>query len=135
MKQLLPEAKAAATTRGDQYHAVTAKGLEAWIAWRDEKISEALALGTEAQLWQPHPAFHPYCFALFPLVGANLATGRAEQAVGAARRLLEPAHAALPEELEAAVKGGCDAWDGAEPERASALLADAVRLARGFGYA
>jgi class 3 adenylate cyclase/tetratricopeptide (TPR) repeat protein len=136
VRDLLPKAKAAAATRGDPYHSVAAKGLEAWVAWRDGRLEEALALGTEALgLWQPNPEFHPYCLAFFPVAAAYLATGRAEQAVGTARRLLEPTHAALPDELEAVVQAGCDAWDRGEAEKAGKLLGEAVLLARDLGYA
>jgi len=41
----------------------------------------------------------------------------------------------LPDELETAVLAACEAWDGADPDRAGYLLADAVQLARDLGYA
>jgi tetratricopeptide (TPR) repeat protein len=136
VRELLPEAKAAAATRGDPYHTVAAKGLETWVAWRDGRLDEALRLGVEAlERWGPGPEFHPYCLALFPVADAYLATGQTEQAVGTARRLLEPAHAALPDELEASVRTGCDAWDRGEADKAGKLLGEAVLLARDLGYA
>lgn len=104
VRDLLPRARAAAAIRGDSYHVATAMALEAWVAWREEQVDEALALGAEAlELWHPHPGFHPYCLALWPLAGAYLAAGQNEQAIAAARRLLDPELARLPDELEAAV--------------------------------
>jgi hypothetical protein len=136
VRELLPEARAAAATRGDPYHLAAATALQAWVAWRDERLAEALALGAEAlELWHPFPGFYPYCLALWPLAGAYLGTGQNEQAIAAARRLLDPSLARLPDELETAVLAACEAWDGADPDRAGHLLADAVQLARDLGYA
>ncbi len=136
VRELLPEAQAAAATRGDSYHTVAAKGLEAWVAWRDGKMEEALALGAEAlDRWRPYGGFRPYCFGMFPLAGAHLATRKIDQAIATGRQLLDPKYAALPDELEAAVQASCDAWDRAEPERAGQLLADAIQLAQDLGYA
>ena len=76
VRELLPRARAAAATRGDSYHLASAIALQAWVAWREERMSEALALGAEAlELWHPHPDFYPYCLALWPLAGAYLAAG------------------------------------------------------------
>ena len=147
VRELLPEAQAAASTRGDLDHAAgakglkawvagAAKGLEAWVVWRDERIEEALALGTEAlRLWRPYGSFRPYCVAIFPVTGAYLATGQVEAAVGVSRRLLEPTMARLPDELEAEVQGACEAWETGDPELSRGLLDDAVKLARDLGYA
>jgi DNA-binding SARP family transcriptional activator/tetratricopeptide (TPR) repeat protein len=136
VRELLPEARAAAATRGDPYHLAAATALQAWVAWRDERLAEALALGAEAlELWHPFPGFYPYCLALWPLAGAYLGTGQNEQAIAAARRLLDPSLARLPDELETAVLAACEAWDDADPDRAGHLLVDAVQLARHLGYA
>ena len=136
VRELLPRARAAAATRGDSYHLATAIALQAWVAWRDERMDEALALGAEAlDLWHPHPEFHPYCLALWPLAGAHLAVGQNDQAIAAARRLLDPELARLPDELEAAVLAVCKAWDAGDPDRAGQLLTGAAQLARSLGYA
>jgi hypothetical protein len=136
VRELLPEARAAAATRGDPYHLAAATALQAWVAWRDERLAEALALGAEAlELWHPFPGFYPYCLALWPLAGAYLGTGQNEQAIAAARRLLDPSLARLPDELETAVLAACEAWDDADPDRAGHLLVDAEQLARHLGYA
>jgi hypothetical protein len=122
--------------RGDSYHLAAATALQAWVAWRDGRTEAALAVGAEAlELWPPNPEFYPYCLALWPLAGTYLDTGHIEQAVGAARRLLEPSQARLPDELEAAVQVACQAWDRADTQAAAALLAGAVQLARDLRYA
>ena len=136
VRELLPRARAAAATRGDSYHLASAIALQAWVAWREERMIEALALGAEAlELWHPHPDFYPYCLALWPLAGAYLAAGQNEQAVVAARRLLDPDLARLPDELEEAVLAACNAWDAGDPDRAGHLLSCATELARSLGYA
>ena len=56
--------------------------------------------------------------------------GQTEKAVDAARQTLEPTLAQLPDELEAAIQGACEAWDRGEPEKARRLVGDAVTLAR-----
>ena len=114
-----------------------ATALQAWVAWRDQQVGQALSLGAQAlELWESQPESYPFhCLALWPLAGAHLDAGQVEEAVGAARRLLEPSQVRLPDELEGAVQSACEAWDRAEPELAGQLLAGAVQLARDLGYA
>ena len=45
----------------------------------------------------------------------------------AARRLLDPDLARLPDELEEAVLAACNAWDAGDPDRAGHLLSCADR--------
>ncbi len=136
VRELLPRARAAAAVRGDSYHLALAIALQAWVAWREERLDEAVALGTKAfELWRPHPNFYPYCLAVWPLAGAYLAAGQNERAMAAARRLLDPELARLPDELEAAVLAACNAWDAGDPDRAGHLLTGSVQLARSLGYA
>jgi eukaryotic-like serine/threonine-protein kinase len=104
---------------------------------RDQRVEEALRLGAQAlELWEAGPQSWPFqCLALWPLAGAHLDAGQIAEAVGAARRLLEPSQARLPDELEAAVQAACKAWDCAELELAGRLVDSAVQLARALGYA
>jgi hypothetical protein len=96
----------------------------------------ALALGGEAfECWQPFPGFYPYCLAAWPLARAHLQLGQIGRAIGATRRLLEPAHARLPDDLEPAPGTACARWDDGKAEPAGRVLADAVQLARQLGYA
>jgi hypothetical protein len=131
-------AQARAATAGDRpYYAAAATALQAWVAWRGQQVGQALALGAEAlELWESQPESYPFhCLALWPLAGANLGAGRLEEAVNAARQLLEPSQVRLPDELEAAVRSACETWDRDQPELAGHLLAGAVQLARHLGYA
>ncbi len=117
VRELAPRARAEAAAAGYMPFCVaSATALQAWVAWRDGRMGDALVLGTEAlEAWEPHPDFYPYNLALWPLAGAYLDAGQVHEAVGAARRLLEPSHARLPDELEAAVQEACEAWDRGEP--------------------
>ena len=134
VRRLLPEARAAAAR--SRPCLANAIALEAWLAWRDGQPEEALALAGEAvELWEPRPDFYPYCLAFWPLAGSHLDLGHIEEAVGAARRLLDPSLARLPDDLEASVQAASDAWDRGRPELAGRLLAGAVQLACHLGYA
>jgi class 3 adenylate cyclase len=137
VRELASQAREAASAGGLLYYVAAATALQAWVAWRDQQVGQALALGAQAlELWEAGPQSWSFqCLALWPLAGAHLDAGHIAEAVGAARRLLEPTQARLPDELDAAVQAACGAWDNADPELASRLLADAVQLARDLGYA
>lgn len=142
VRELAPQARAAAAAgprTGHNWHyvAAAAAALEAWVALRDRRSEQVIALGTEAlERWKSELKSYPLrCLALFPLASAYLDLGQTEKAVVAASQTLEPPQARLPDELEAAVQAACDAWDHVGPEQASGLLADAVKLARDLGYA
>ena len=137
VRELASPAREARMAGGHPYYAAAATALQAWVAWRDQQEEQALALAAQAlELWESQPESYPFHFlALLPLAGAHLDTGQVDEAVGVARRLLEPSQARLPDELEGAVQSACEAWDRAEPELAGQLLAEAVQLARDLGYA
>jgi tetratricopeptide (TPR) repeat protein len=134
---LVPQARAAAVT-GFNWHYVTAitAALEAGVAWRANEAERVIALGTEAlEHWRCHLEFYPFrCLALFPLASAYLDLGQTENAVGALRETLEPTLARLPDELEAAVRTACEAWDEGGPGIAGRLARDAVAVAREHRY-
>ena len=108
------------------------------MAWRDDRTEQVIALGAEALELTTSPvgayvAFH--WLALFPLASAYLDLGQTERAVDAARQMLEPTQAQLPDELEAAVQAACEAWDQGQPETAGRLVGEAVALAVKLRYA
>ncbi len=137
VRQLAPQARAAAEAGGFKYYAAAATALEAWVAWRDKGFEQALSLGNQAlELWDSQPESYPFhCLALWPLAGVHLEHGRIDEAIGAAHRLLEPSQARFPDELEAAVQQACEAQDAAGPGLTARLLAEAIQLARHLGYA
>jgi class 3 adenylate cyclase/tetratricopeptide (TPR) repeat protein len=141
VRELAPQARAAAAgprTGSTWYYAASATAaLEAWVAWRDDRTEQVIALGTEArELWRSDVEIYPFrCQALFPLASAYLDLGQTEKAVDAARQTLTPPQARLPDELEAAVIAACEAWDRGDSKNAGELLSDAVQLARDLHYA
>ena len=94
----------AASGRGFQDYVAAATALQAWVAWRDQQVGQALALGAQVlELWASQPESYPFqCLALWPLAGAHLDAGQVEGAVAAARQLLEPSQLRLPDDLEGA---------------------------------
>ena len=116
--------------RGLPYVAA-ATALQAWVAWRDGQVEEALALGAEAlELWESQPG-------VLPVLPGLLAAGRLAPRHwahrGSGRRgaaLARPVSARLPDELEAAVQAACESLGPCRPELAGRLLAGAVQLAR-----
>ena len=142
VRELAPQARAAAATGPKTgydwfYVAAATAALEAWVAWRSDRTKQVIALGPEAlELWKSQLKTYPFrCLALFPLASACLDLGQTEKAVDAARQTLEPTQARLPDELEAAVRAACEAWDRGEPEKAGRLVGEAVALARDLRYA
>ena len=73
VRELAPQARAAAVT-GSNWHYVSAAtaALEAWVAWRDHRTEQVIALGTEAlEIWGSHLETVPFrCVALFALASA-----------------------------------------------------------------
>ena len=141
VRELVPQALAAAAAgpkSGHNWNYVSAAtaALEAWVAWREQRREDVITFGTKAlELWKSQLASYQFrCLALFPLASAYHDLGQNESAVEAARQMLEPNLAWLPEELEAAVLAACAAWDRGEPEQAGRLVGDAVTLARELRY-
>ena len=142
VRDLAPQAQAAAvagprTGHDWNYVAAATAALGAWVAWRDQRPDRAITLGTEALSFGNHLAMsYPFrCLALFPLASAYLALGQTEKAVDVARQTLEPTQLWLPDELEAAIQGACEAWERGEPEKAGRHVGDAVTLAHELRYA
>ncbi len=108
------------------------------MAWRDHRTEQVIALGAEALGLTTAPVgTYPWRFhwlVLFPLVSAYLDLGQTERAVDAARLMLDPTQAQLPDELEAALRAACEAWDQGQPETAGRLVGDAVALAVKLRY-
>ena len=107
------------------------------MAWRDQRPDRAITLGTEAlRLWGS--TWRSTHFAVWPSSRSPPLTstlGQTEKAVDVARQTLEPTQLWLPDELEAAIQGACEAWERGEPEKAGRHVGDAVTLAHELRYA
>ena len=100
VQALAAEGRAAAAP-ANRYYVAAATALQAWAAWRSGRAEDALSLGTHAlELWDSQPVQYPFhCLALWPMIGTYLDAGETGNAIGAARRLLEPPQLRMPDEL------------------------------------
>lgn len=114
-----------------------AMACQAWLAWQDERPDEVLRLAAQiAEINQTmigHGARYRWVY-LFPVIAARQTAGAVAEAVTAARQILDPAQMLLPDELTAALESSCAAWDRADQEAASKLLATALTLARDLHF-
>jgi len=137
VRALAPVALEAATTAGYPEYVAAAKAMMAWVAWRDGRPDDVLALGGEAlELWRTTVVSYSwYWLCLWPLVSVRLEKEDLAGAVEAARQLLPAPQQRLPDELEANVRAAIAAWDGADASGAAESLSGAVELAQRLNYA
>ena len=108
----------------------------AWVAWRSGEEGKAV---TDAQaaldMWEGLPVRYFYDWmALWPLLAMALASGRLEEAVAYARRMLPPPQQLLQEPVRALVENAVHAWDSRRRAETEDLLLSAVRAAGDLGY-
>jgi hypothetical protein len=108
----------------------------AWVAWRSGEEAKA---ATDAQaaldMWEGLPVRYFYDWmAHWPLLAMALASGRVEEAVEHARRMLPPPQQLLQEPVRTRVESAVHTWDAAQPAEAEELLRSAVRAAGDLGY-
>ena len=137
VRLLAPEALAAAEAAHYPEYVAAAKATLAWVAWRDERSEDVLALAAEAlELWRTNVVSYSwYWLCLWPLIAVHLEGGRTAEAVAASRQLLVPPQQRLPDELERLVQSVGEFWDEGEEERAAAELSRALSLAAELRYA
>ena len=114
-----------------------ARAVLAWVAWKEERYGEVESLAREV-LTRKSDGEPPFPFAwicLWPLVAVRLAEGRTEEAMYAARELLQPPQMRLAPELEEAIVIALSAWEGGELALAAEKLHASVVLARRLNYA
>jgi hypothetical protein len=134
---LAPMALVAAQAAAYPMFVAVAKASMAWVAWRDERPEDVVALANEAlELWQGTVVPYAFtCLCLWPLLAVRLAAGQVDKAVDAGRQLLMPPQIRFPDELESLVQSSLDRWDNGEHERAASDLAEALELAKRLRYA
>ena len=121
----------------DPRHVTLARATMAWVAWRDGRPADVVAIANEAlELWEATAASFPCkLLCLWPLIAIHLSAGQVAEAVDASRQLLMPPQLRFPDELEALVESGVAWWDRGEHKRAASKLAEALELAERLGYA
>jgi tetratricopeptide (TPR) repeat protein len=135
VRGLLPRAAAAADNAHTPLTGIMA--CRAWLAWQDGQPDEVIRLADQIARYEPATVSiigaHRWVY-LFPLIAARLGAGRVDEAVTAARQILDPAQQALPGDLTAALEAAGDAWDRGEPSLAGQHLEAALLLARDLNY-
>jgi hypothetical protein len=109
----------------------------AWLAWQDGQPDEVIRLADQITSYQQSTiniiGAYRWVY-LFPLIAVRLGAGSVNEAVTAARQLLDPAQQALPGDLAAALEAAGEAWDHGEPGLAGQHLESALLLARDRNY-
>jgi class 3 adenylate cyclase len=135
VRRLLPRAAAAAENARTPLTGIMA--CRAWLAWQDGQPDEVIRLADQIASYQPSTinVIGAYRWVhLFPLIAVRLGAGRADEAVTAARQLLDPAQQALPGDLTAALEAAGEARDHGELGLAGQHLESALLLARDRNY-
>ena len=135
VRRLLPRAAAAAENARTSLTGIMA--CRAWLAWQDGQPDEVIRLADQIASYQPSTinVIGAYRWVhLFPLIAVRLGAGRADEAVTAARQLLDPAQQALPGDLTAALEAAGEARDHGELGLAGQHLESALLLARDRNY-
>jgi DNA-binding SARP family transcriptional activator len=135
VRHYLVQSLEAATTAHIPLYVAAAKANLAWVAWREEDLSEAAANGEAAlDLWQQMQPNPFWWLALWPLIGVALAREEVAAAMTYARTLLDPLQQRLPAEMEAALESGVDAWKHDRIDAAKRHLQQAANIAASLGY-
>jgi eukaryotic-like serine/threonine-protein kinase len=136
VRSLAPQVIAAAEVARYPAYVAAGKATLAWVAWKDQRFEDVVALATEAlELWATIAVSYPFKWpCLWPLISVHLASGQVAQAVDASRKLLIPPQQRLPDELESVVEAAGAAWDRGEHQLAAGNLTAALELAGSLGY-
>jgi tetratricopeptide (TPR) repeat protein len=136
VRNLAPRAVAAAQAIGPSLVPWVTAPL-AWLAWQEGRPEDVVRIAADLDaVGEAVPdAGNRYRWVyLLPLAAACLTRSDPERAVAAVRPLLDPGQQALPDQLEAAVRAACRAWDGGAHHEAVARLRAALSLARDLGF-
>jgi DNA-binding SARP family transcriptional activator len=113
-----------------------ARAVLAWVAWKEGRDGEVESLAREVlDDSGDEPPFPFGWICLWPLLSVRLGEGRTEEAMDAARQLLQPPQMRLPPELEGAVVRALAAWESGEAGVAAEKLRACVALARRLNFA
>jgi tetratricopeptide (TPR) repeat protein len=137
VRSLSPQVLAWANAAERPIDVMLAKATMAWVAWRDGRRADVLAIANEAlELWDAAAVSYPCkLLCLWPLIAVRLSAGQIAEAVDASRQLLMPPQIRFPDELESLLEWAVAKWDGGERDLAAHKLADALKMAEHLGYA
>jgi hypothetical protein len=126
-------AEASEAVESIYYKAVT-QANNAWLNYRDGKSQSAQELAQAAlAIWGG--STYPFRWlAYWVLLAIALHEDRFEEAIEAARAMLDPKQQRLPDGLTIALEGAVRAWEEGKPEEAGEALQRAVELAQAARY-
>jgi tetratricopeptide (TPR) repeat protein len=134
VRALIPRSLAAAQAAGMPMYIALAKANRAWVAARSGNAADA---ETDARAAMDLYAVAPApvtAFALWPLIGVELARGQHVEAIEHARQALQPPQHRLPARLETVTQEATRAWEGGDVAAARSLMNEVVELAKQAGY-
>jgi adenylate cyclase len=125
-------ALAIATATGTSWQLAEARSCLAWLAWREQRPEYVLALADEIADDDKHLYGWIY---LWPLLAIQLDSGRLDDAVAAARALLDPERHRLPDVLRSPLNEAIAAWESGHQVLVAERLAATITLAQEHRYA
>jgi ATP/maltotriose-dependent transcriptional regulator MalT len=133
--QASSQSLAAATAAQMSTYEAMAKANLAWVAWREQRVSDAQTHGQAAlDLWRQRTFAYPFQWtALWPLMDLALERGQIAEAVEHGRALLDPQQQRLPDGLVALLESSLAAWDEGAVGLARSELERSVQLAQEWG--
>jgi tetratricopeptide (TPR) repeat protein len=124
------------TEKKDPIYVAIAKGAIAWVAWRQNQLTEAEREAKQSlAIWEYLPDAFPFRWiALWPLLASTLAQDRLAEAIEAAQALFGPHQQLPPPELAGILIAALQAGDKGQMVEARLLLDQAIELATTSGY-
>ena len=139
VRALLPRAFAALRETGDLVSSRIPGGMAcaAWLAWQDGQPDEVTRLAAEIEERElttlGSGAMYRWVY-LFPLLAVRLRAGELDEAVAAARQLIDPSQMWLPDDLTSALAAACESWADGKRTDTEQHLATALALASANAY-
>lgn len=139
VRALLPRAFAALRETGDLVSSRIPGGMAcaAWLAWQDGQPDEVTRLAAEIEERElttlGSGAMYRWVY-LFPLLAVRLRAGELDEAVTAARQLIDPSQMWLPDDLTSALAAACESWADGKRTDTEQHLATALALASANAY-
>lgn len=129
----------AATKTGMVEYIATAKGNEAWTAWRNRDLATTRERAREArELWRQLPGGHASAgfiwIGLLPLIAATLDSENLTEAAGCAQELLSGSMMRLPDRLTRALEEAVSPWEQGSTDTTRTSLKRVVELACETGF-
>jgi tetratricopeptide (TPR) repeat protein len=139
VRTLLPQAFAALRETGDHAARRIAGGLAcaAWLAWQDGQPDEVIRLAVEIEKRMQSTLGSGVVYRwvyLFPLIAARLRAGELDAAVTAARTVIDPSQARLPDDLTTELAAARDSWADGKRTDTAQHLERALALATANAY-